>query len=132
MSGGITRREFVAGASALGGVLCLMSSPAMAVPFAERADAEVLLFDPDHPDACRKVAEQAGSCTTLAVTGDRVRFASEFFSGAAAPSRVAGLTSYSDYVLLSGCAAERGYRVVAEEARGPLVQWKVERRATSK
>jgi hypothetical protein len=124
----MTRREFVVGASALGGMLCLGSSAGVAMPLTE---PEILLFDPENTEACRRVSEGVSGCTTLAVVGDRVRFAKQFFSGSAAPSRVAGLTSYSDYILLGGCAAEHGYRVVAETAQGALVQWKVERRATS-
>jgi hypothetical protein len=127
----MTRREFVVGASAVGAVLCVGSSAVMAMPVAGETEPEILLFDPEHAEACRKVGEGISGCRTLAVVGDRVRFARQFFSGAAVPSRVAGLTSYSDYILLSGCAAEHGYRVVAETARSALVQWKVERRATS-
>jgi hypothetical protein len=127
----MTRREFIVGSSALAGALCLGSSPVTAVPRAGNAQPEIVLFDPGHAEACRKIGEGVGGCRTLAISGDRVRFARQFFSGAAVPSHIAGLTSYSDYVLLSGCAAEHGYRVVAETARGPLVEWKVERRATS-
>jgi hypothetical protein len=129
MSDAVTRREFVVGASALGGML-LLSPPGMALPLAKPAEPQVLLFDPDHAAACTRVAEAAEGCAKVAIVGDRVRFARQFFSGADVPSCVGGLTSYSDYVLLSGCAAEHGYRVVAEVARGPLTQWRVERRAT--
>jgi hypothetical protein len=140
VTGTISRREFVVGVSAAGGVLAVLSSPAgMALPVAkpaelpvaEPAESQVLLYDPDHPGACRKVTEAAEGCAKLPIVGDRVRFSREFFAAADAPSRVEGLTSYSDYILLSGCAAEHGYRVVAETARGPLTQWEVERRAIS-
>jgi hypothetical protein len=134
----VGRREFVVGASAVGGALAVLSAPGLAtpsarsaMPSAKPAESQVLLFDPEHAGACRKVAEAAEGCAKLPIVGDRVRFSREFFAAADAPSCVEGLTSYSDYILLSGCAAEHGYRVVAETARGPLTQWRVERRATS-
>ena len=37
------------------------------------------------------------------------------------------LTTYADYIVLSGCAAEAGYRVISVRAQDALVRWKVAR-----
>jgi hypothetical protein len=143
MSGEVTRREFVVGVSAVGGAVALCTAPGAeafnrraaesrtAVSFAAAGPSEVtvLLFDPEHAGACRKSAEAAEGCAKVALAGDRVRFAAQFFGRADAPARVDGLTSYADYIVLSGCAAEHGYRVIAEVARGDLTEWAVGRRA---
>jgi len=128
-----SRREFVVGALAAAGGLILFAGQQNAVAALSSTQPELLVFDPEHADACRAVADNAAAqeCTTRAVVGDRVRFAMELLSAPNAPLVVAGLTSYADFILLSGCAAEHGYRVVSETARGPLTSWKVVRRRTT-
>jgi hypothetical protein len=145
-----TRRVFVMGAISTAAVATVAAS-ALLTP-AQRASGEIaparpaanesasaatarlLVFDPEHADACQRVAGGAGKgCTTLPVTGDRVRFGRELFGSKNAPAVVAGLTHYADYILLSGCAAEHGYRVQSAQVQPRLVEWTVAqtRRATS-
>ena len=126
-----TRREFVAGAIAVGSAFALslkgQSALAAAAP-SEMTEAtpQLLVFDPEHPGACQRVESVAGQgCATLPVEGDRVRFAHALLSSGKAPEVIAGLTRYADFLLLSGCAAEHGYRVLSEQMRDGLVGWKI-------
>jgi hypothetical protein len=66
-----------------------------------------------------------------------VRFARNLLSSASAPDVFAGLSGYADFILLSGCAAEAGYRLLVERtqpaavddtAHGALVYWIAARR----
>jgi hypothetical protein len=136
-----TRREFVAGAIAMGSLVSLnVPSPAsgaterpnigdLSEMSAPATNAQLLLYDPEHAEACRRVAEDAaGACPTYPVIGDRVRLANEIFASANAPDIVAGVTSYADFIVLSGCAADHGYRVIREETSHTLAAWTVARR----
>jgi hypothetical protein len=136
-----TRREFVAGAIAVGGLVSL-NLPSSATGATESANsggpceasapatnAQLLLYDPEHAEACRRVADEARSaCPTSPIVGDRVRLANQIFVSAKAPDVVAGFTGYADFIVLSGCAAEHGYRVTREETSHTLVAWTVARR----
>jgi hypothetical protein len=128
-----SRRDFIAGTLAVGGALLLSkyeSATAMSPAGPEPAQPRLVLFDPESTSACRVASDGAShGCATLPVVGDRVRFARDVFGASAAPAVVAGVTTYADYILLSGCAAEHGYRVLSERlpAAGErfLVEWKV-------
>ena len=98
-----TRREFMAGTVAAGSAL-LLETP---LNGAAMVTTEPQLF-------------------ISAITGDPVRFARDVF-GPSAPEIVGGLTTYADYLVLTGCAAEAGYRLISERGEGALVRWKVAR-----
>jgi hypothetical protein len=115
-----SRRDFIAGALAVGGALLLTkydSATAMS-----STEPQLVLYDPESVTTC------SYACATLPVKGDRVRFAREVFAAHTAPDSIGGVTHYADYVLLSGCAAEQGYRVLEERFEGTLVHWKIARR----
>jgi hypothetical protein len=115
-----TRREFMVGTVVASSALVLNAS-------AIAASEQVLLVDYDLAHAHRLAADAANhGCRTLAITGDRVRFAREVF-GPGAPEVVAGVTTYADFIVLTGCAAEAGYRIINDRAEGALVRWKVAR-----
>lgn len=138
-----SRRGFIVGVAAAGGGLMIL--PKQAGAFAEvvqvgarsagegiasidmtsAGEPELFLFDEDHADACRNRAAQ--SCEARAIVGDRVRFALDLFAAESAPAVVAGASTYSDFILLSGTAAEHGYRVLEESAQGSLVSWTIAR-----
>jgi len=138
---GISRRGFIAVAAAAGGALALVAKQvgtiAKAAPVEEAAasvdttsvgEPQLFLFDGDNSATCRAV-----SCATLAITGDRVRFARGLFPAGGAPEIIGGVSTYADFILLTGCAEEHGYRVIETRATGTLVEWKIvrPRRATS-
>ncbi len=123
-----SRRDFMVGAAIALGSGLLLSDQQGAAATMLSAKPQLLLFDPDQADACRDLAGGAGrGCITRPIVGDRVRFARDVLSDASAPEIVSGITSYADFVLLSGCAAEQGYRVLSERAHGPLIVWKIGR-----
>jgi hypothetical protein len=124
-----TRREFVAGTVAAGSALLLekpLSGAAMTATV-----PQLFVVDYEIADA-RRVAEAAASkgCRTVPISGDRVRFAREVFTAGAAEI-VGGITTYADFLVLTGCAAEAGYRVLSERAAGALIRWKVARLSCS-
>jgi hypothetical protein len=102
-----TRREFVAGAIAVGGGLVSLSMQRSALGAADISEPRLVLRE---------------------VVGDPVRFAERIFASPETPDMVAGYTSYADFIVLSGCAAEHGYRVTREETSHSLVAWTVARR----
>jgi len=114
-----TRREFMVGTAAAAGAL-LVETPVNAAQMAS-TEPQLLIVDP----AVATEAVAVG-CRTIAITGDPVRFGREVFASAA-PEIIGGLTTYADYIVLSGCAAEAGYRVISERAQDALVRWKVAR-----
>ncbi len=62
-----------------------------------------------------------------AIEGDRVRFASALL--AERPHEIRGVTRYADYLLLSGAAAEAGYRVVSRaNLDSGALSWAIRRR----
>jgi len=76
---------------------------------------------------CRAIADERGlKCASLPITGDRVRFATELFAPDA-PEVIAGASTYADFIVLTGTAAEHGYRVIEESPRGALTVWKIAR-----
>ncbi|QZH75792.1 MAG: hypothetical protein JY451_04165 [Erythrobacter sp.] len=58
---------------------------------------------------------------SLALEGDRIRFARELF--ASRPLLVRGVTRQADAVLLEDVAGEEGYSRVALEVRGNAIDW---------
>jgi hypothetical protein len=107
------------GTAAAAGAL-LVEKPVNAARLAS-TEPQLLILD----SAVADVAQIAG-CRTIAITGDRVRFGREVFASGA-PEIIGGLTTYADYIMLSGCAAEAGYRVISERTQGRLVRWKIAR-----
>ena len=132
-----SRREFIVGAIAVSGGLLLLGGQQDAAAVMRSAESQLLLFDPERADACRSAEGAVGyGCAVRPIEGDRVRFASELFARGAAPEIVSGLTHYADFILLSGCAEESGYRVLSERvlpavaesgAHGALIAWKIGR-----
>jgi hypothetical protein len=137
----ISRRKFVGVALGLSGGFLL---PWRQVSAAMLSEAPTLLwFDPTRSDACVVAGAAARRGTaTQAITGDRVRFANSQLNGA--PQTFAGVSGYADFILLSGCAAEAGYRLVNElsypvagapiarsATGGALVYWSVTQRRIS-
>lgn len=63
----------------------------------------------------------------IAIEGDRVRLARQLL--ARKPHEIRGITRYADFLLLSGAAAEQGYRVVQRDVLdGDALSWSVRRR----
>jgi hypothetical protein len=146
-----TRRDFIAGAIALSGGLLLSGKGQNALattPLCEEqraaveamllSEPQLVLFDAERSDACRNVSAAATAtaagqgCAVRAIEGDRVRFAREVLGAADAPPIVLGHTTYADFILITGSAAEHGYRVLSEQcasagAQGALVTWKIGR-----
>jgi hypothetical protein len=119
-----SRRGFIAGVAAVGCGLVLLPKQASAAA----GMPQLFLFDPEHADLCRSLAgSTAPSCEARAIVGDRVRFALDLFASERAPTVVAGVSTYADFILLTGTAAEHGYRVLEELPQGSLVSWKIAR-----
>jgi hypothetical protein len=133
-----SRRGFIAGTLGIaGGLLLSKSIPAAGVTPDE---PELFLFDAQRADACRWAAAAECRLGAQPIVGDRVRFARNLLSGGSAPDVFAALSGYADFILLSGCAAEAGYRVLVERvhpaaadetAHGALVYWVAGRRRVS-
>ena len=133
----ISRRDFVGVALGISSAVLL---PRWSVAAEMQSAAPMLMFyDPSRTDA-RGLADAAAQrgTVTRAITGDRIRFAREQIKRA--PSALAGITGHADFILLSGCAAEVGYRLVqeyrypltrAQDAQGALVFWVVAQRRLS-
>jgi hypothetical protein len=124
----------MAGAIAVGGGLWLLGEQQDAVASMRTAEPQLILFDAERADACRNVSATAGrgGCLIRAIEGDRVRFAREVLGAADAPAIVLGHTTYADFILITGSAAEHGYRVLSEQcasagAQGTLVTWRIGR-----
>jgi hypothetical protein len=84
----------------------------------------VAVFEADEPTA---LAFASGRSPRLAIDGDRVRFARKLFQDMR-PGRVAAMTRYADYLLLSGAAREHGYRtVLTGPSDDALFAWTAER-----
>ncbi|WEK45940.1 MAG: hypothetical protein P0Y56_13015 [Candidatus Andeanibacterium colombiense] len=98
----------------LGGALAVPTLSGLATWRWRHGDGRLLLHDPSL-DAGRRFAEAGGA--SLAIEGDRIRFAREIF--AAKPALVAGVSRHADLVLIADVAAEMGYVLAAEfEGRG--------------
>lgn len=123
----ITRRSFAAGAIVAAGYVVLVSNQAFGVRLP--AGESWIVFDPSRADACNFAGEcnRTGSRTTP-ITGDAFRFARGWIQRAGAPQSFCGVTNYADFVVLSGTAAEAGYRVVSEQRLGTLAIWVMARR----
>jgi len=130
-----SRRGFIAGALGATGTLLLSDDifAAETVP----TEPQLLVFDPQRADACRWAATAECRWKKHPIVGDRVRFARNLVCSASTPEKFAGLSGYADFILLSGCAAEAGYRLLSERLQptaadetpqGALVYWIVERR----
>jgi hypothetical protein len=118
-AGGVDRR----GALALGGAALLV--PAVASAGTAKPSCGILLFDPASPTA-RALAKQAYGQQLIALRGDPVRLWRDRLATAAGP--IGGITTWADYVILRGLAAERGLRIRHEEhvavpGKAMLVRW---------
>ena len=113
------------GVLALGGA-AVAAAPALGALPAGRGSA-VLIFDPASVEA-RALAAPAKGYRLVALTGDPVRLWRDGLAEHRGP--VAGLTRWSDYLVLRGLAEEGGLRLRSEErvatGRGPLlVRWQM-------
>ena len=109
------RTVLIAAASAASAAL----APALARAAEKIGAASIAVFEADEP-AARAFAEgrSAKGGMTLAVDGDRIRFARRLF-GEARPLQVVAMTRYADFLLLSEAAREHGYRTrLVEDAAG--------------
>jgi hypothetical protein len=98
----LDRRRFVALAAATPLVATHAQASSVARP--------ILLFDPALAAAVQiGDAARARGADVRAIAGDRVRYAAALL--AARPARLAGITSYADFLLLSGAAEETGLRL---------------------
>lgn len=100
----VRRREILI--AALGLPAVTLASEAFAAP---AAGAPLSIFDPGTL-AGRRFARHAigGGVQPVAIDGDRVQFAALVL--AHRPAFVVGVTRYADQLLISGVAAELGYR----------------------
>lgn len=131
-----SRRAFMAVTLGASSVHLLRRPSAAAVM---QGDTPLIWFDPSRADArdlARAIAQRGTA--TQAITGDCIRFAREQLTSA--PPVLAGITGHADFILLSGCAAEVGYRLAKEYrypaasgrgAPGALVFWMVTQRRPS-
>lgn len=123
MAGEVDRRGMLAlGATALAAA----SGPALAA-LPEPQGNSVLIFDPASPEA-RALAAPARGYRLIALDRDPVRLWRDALADHRGP--VAGLTRWSDYVMLRGLAEERGLRIRHEErvsvAQGAMiVRWQM-------
>jgi len=107
----LTRRSFAVSAAA---ALALPLSGPMSQ--AGAASTVLALYDDAVPAGCLFAGRSLQrKVTALPVTGDRIRF----LRAAVRPGikRIAGLTKYADFLLLSDVAGELGFQVLAEMHR---------------
>ena len=118
-----TRRETLAAAALL---VPLLGASRIARA-AAGSGGRLSLVDPAIADARSTVEHWSGGWQPIAIEGDRVRLARDVL--ARSPERVAGLSTWSDFLLLSGSIEEEGYRLTSvpllEQGR---VSWLLERR----
>ena len=108
----ISRRRFVATSSlAMAAVVMTPALSALATPTPPR-----VLFDPAIDAAVRFAAaahRQGSDCHALA--GDRYRFVLDVLAVAGAPRSITGITTYADFLLLTGTLQEARYRLIGPE-----------------
>ena len=116
------RREFLGAAAAAAG------SAAAATPVRAAVGRKTLwVYDPATLGDVGAADLFPPGAERVAVAGDRVRLARDLL--AREPHEIRGVTRYADYLLLSGAAADQGYRVVARTALdGNALSWAVRRR----
>ena len=109
-----SRRHFIA--SLFGGAAGLLLCGSDRAVQALSGGVSLFFYDPLRSEARRCAASAtAHGCVTAAIVGDRIRLARQWLKpGAAAPEVIMGLSDYADFILLSGSAAEVGYRVENE------------------
>jgi len=114
----VKRRTFLGAAAVTAGAAASASARAA-------AGTSLWVYDPialARPDLLPEGAER------IAVEGDRVRLARRLL--ARAPQEIRGVTRYADFLLLSGAAAELGYRVASRTTLdGNLLGWAVRRQS---
>ena len=120
------RRHFLATLLATAGSVAVV--PAHAASLTKR---RIWVYDPALPAIMPLVeAARATGDDVRAVEGDRIRFARDMVGGGTAS--VAGVTRYADFLMLSGVAAEAGYRVVSQAlwpgSSGAAISWTLQRR----
>jgi len=107
----------------LGGAAVL--APAAASAATGKPACGVLVFDPASPQA-RTMAKAVYGQRLVALEGDPVRLWRAQLADAKGP--VGGITSWADFLILRGLAAEQGLRVVQEDhvpvaGKAMLVRW---------
>lgn len=116
------RRQFLGGAAMAAGA-------AAAGPVRAAATGRAIwLYDPALAPSQGLAARASTPGAELRrLEGDRIRLAQTML--AAAPHEIGGITRYADFLLLSGAAAERGYRVTAKSMLPDgALRWTVRRR----
>jgi len=112
------RRAFLGAAAAAAG-----TAAAHSVRAATSGGGTLWVYD---PTALKRTDMLPEGVERIAVQGDRVRLARRLL--AQAPQEIRGVTRYADFLLLSGAAAELGYRVASRTALdGNLLGWAVRR-----
>ena len=128
MADPLRRREVLKGTAGLAAAQALLAAPAIAV--ARDAPPDIAVFDGRHPEG-RVFAEAmtARGAAPFDVAGDVARLWYGPLARALAEGRrprVAGLTAYSDLVVMRGCAAEARLRLVETPPRAgeSLFAWR--------
>ncbi|MDX9874080.1 MAG: hypothetical protein RBS88_04150 [Spongiibacteraceae bacterium] len=109
---GFGRRTFLAGAAAA----AALSAAPVALAAGQRSGVVVAVEQPHSLRFARSLADAGAH--SLVARGDLVRFWRDELAPLLAmrPQRISGLSDWSTYLILSGCAAEQGLRV-RHEAR---------------
>ena len=120
------RRHFLATLLATAGSVAVV--PAHAASLTKR---RIWVYDPALPAIMPLVeAARATGDDVRAIGGDCIRFARDMVGDGTAS--LAGVTRYADFLMLSGVAAEAGYRVVSQAmlpgSRGAAIAWALRRK----
>jgi hypothetical protein len=116
----VKRRQFL-------GAAALAASGAAACPVRAAVSRKTLwVYDPAALGAVGAADLFPPGAQRVAIAGDRIRLARDLL--AREPQEIRGVTRYADYLVLSGAAAELGYRVVSRAAlNGNALSWAVRR-----
>ena len=98
--------------SVLGAAAVIAGAAAAPIARAAAGPPSLILFDPHEP-AARAFAARGGE--SLAIEGDRIRFARRLFAQAP-PARLTVVGRHADLILLTEAALEQGYRPVSWDA----------------
>jgi len=79
----------------------------------------LVLFDPTLATARRLARTVGANAKVRPIQGDRIRLMQALLSGPGRPAAIVGAGRYADYLLLTDCAAEAGYRLVPTASPAP-------------
>ena len=121
MADPLRRREVLKGTAGLAAAQALLAAPASAAARAADAPPDIAVFDARYPES-RAFAEAmaARGAALFNVAGDVARLWYGPLARALAEGRrprIAGLTTYSDLVVVRGCAAEARMRLIETQPK---------------